>query len=228
MNWLEAFWKKLTAPPPGAARRIFTSPTGSTPPQTPTTGIRTDWNCDPADIHNPAANLTPRAQQVLALAQKESGRLNHNFIGTEHVLLGLITLGQGTAWTALINLGLKPEDIRAEVEKQVGTGPDQKMIGHIPYTPRVRKVLTLAVKEAKLLNHDYVGTEHILLGLLREGGGVAAIVLKHHDIDTEQARAEILKVCEGSGGATEPTSTSTKHPQPPYPKISRRVHNACS
>jgi len=119
-------------------------------------------------------NFTPRAQQVLALARKEADRFNHNFVGTEHLLLGLIKLGQGVAVNVLQKLGLDLETVRMEVEKQVGTGPDQKMIGNIPYTPRVKKVLSLAAKEAKTLNHTYVGTEHILLGLLREGDGVAA------------------------------------------------------
>src|SRR6266704_1722201 len=138
-------------------------------------------------------NFTPRAQQVLALARKEADRFNHNFGGTEHLLLGLIKLGQGVAVNVLQKLGLDLETVRMEVEKQVGTGPDQKMIGNIPYTPRVKKVLALAVKEAKALNHTYVGTEHILLGLLREGDGVAARVLKNLDVDIEQTRQEILK-----------------------------------
>src|SRR3569832_1757968 len=138
-------------------------------------------------------NFTPRAQQVLALARKEADRFNHNFVGTEHLLLGLIKLGQGVAVNVLQKLGLDLETVRMEVEKQVGTGPDQKMIGNIPYTPRVKKVLTHAAKEAKNLNHTYVGTEHILLGLLREGDGVAARVLKNLDVDIEQTRQEILK-----------------------------------
>jgi len=139
------------------------------------------------------SNFTPRAQQVLALARKEADRFNHNFVGTEHLLLGLIKLGQGVAVNVLQKMGLDLETVRLEVEKQVGTGPDQKQVGNIPYTPRVKKVLNLASKEAKQLQHTYVGTEHILLGLLREGDGVAARVLKNLDIDIENARQEILK-----------------------------------
>src|SRR5437870_815330 len=138
-------------------------------------------------------NFTPRAQQVLALARKEADRFNHNFVGTEHLLLGLIKLGQGVAVNVLQKLGLDLETVRMEVEKQVGSGPDQKMVGNIPYTPRVKKVLALAGKEAKALNHSYVGTEHILLGLLREGEGVAARVLKNLEVDIERTRNEILK-----------------------------------
>ncbi len=149
------------------------------------------------------SNFTPRAQQVLALARKEADRFNHNFVGTEHLLLGLIKLGQGVAVNVLQKMGLDLETVRMEVEKQVGTGPDQKMIGNIPYTPRVKKVLALASKEAKALNHTYVGTEHILLGLLREGDGVAARVLKNLDVDIEQTRQEILKELDPNFAAQE-------------------------
>ncbi len=138
-------------------------------------------------------NFTPRAQQVLALARKEADRFNHNYVGTEHILLGLIKLGQGVAVNVLQKMGLDLETVRMEVEKQVGSGPETKMVGNIPYTPRVKKVLALAGKEAKALNHSYVGTEHILLGLLREGEGVAARVLKSLEIDIERTRNEILR-----------------------------------
>ncbi len=138
-------------------------------------------------------NFTPRAQQVLQLARKEADRFNHNYVGTEHLLLGLIKLGQGVAVNVLQKMGLDLETVRMEVEKQVGSGPETKMVGNIPYTPRVKKVLALAGKEAKALNHSYVGTEHILLGLLREGEGVAARVLKSLEIDIERTRNEILK-----------------------------------
>ncbi len=138
-------------------------------------------------------NFTPRAQQVLALARKEADRFNHNYVGTEHLLLGLIKLGQGVAVNVLQKMGLDLETVRMEVEKQVGSGPETKMVGNIPYTPRVKKVLALAGKEAKSLQHSYVGTEHILLGLLREGEGVAARVLKNLEVDIERTRNEILK-----------------------------------
>ena len=149
------------------------------------------------------SNFTPRAQQVLALARKEADRFNHNVIGTEHLLLGLIKLGQGVAVNVLQKLGLDLDTVRLEVEKQVGTGPDQKMMGSIPYTPRVKKVLALAQKEAKALNHTYVGTEHILLGLLREGDGVAARVLKNLDVDIELTRKEVLKELDPNFAAAD-------------------------
>ncbi len=161
-------------------------------------------------------NFTPRAQQVLALARKEADRFNHNFVGTEHLLLGLIKLGQGVAVNVLQKMNLDLETVRMEVEKQVGTGPDQKMIGNIPYTPRVKKVLALASKEAKALNHTYVGTEHILLGLLREGDGVAARVLKSLEVDIEQTRQEILKELDPNFAAHEEQAAG-ENPEKPGP-----------
>ncbi len=163
------------------------------------------------------SNFTPRAQQVLALARKEADRFNHNFLGTEHLLLGLIKLGQGVAVNVLQKMGLDLETVRMEVEKQVGAGPDQKMIGNIPYTPRVKKVIALAQKEAKNLNHTYVGTEHLLLGLLREGDGVAAKVLRNLDVDIEQTRQEILKELDPNfaaqqGGEEPPGEPGEKQP----------------
>ena len=143
-------------------------------------------------MSEPMSNFTPRAQQVLALARKEADRFHHNYVGTEHLLLGLINLGQGVAVNVLQKMGLDLDSVRQAVDEQVGLGPEAKPSGNVPYTPRVKKVLALAGKEAKGLNHSYVGTEHILLGLLREGEGVAARVLKSLDVDVERCRNEIL------------------------------------
>jgi len=149
---------------------------------------------EPAQAHGGSiGNFTPRAQQVLRLARKEADRWNHNFVGTEHLLLGLITLGQGVAVNVLKKRGLDLEVVRKEVEKQVGTGPDQKTTGNIPYTPRVKKILALAAEAARCLSHTYVGTEHLLLGILREGDGVAARVLTNLGVKAEDIRLEILK-----------------------------------
>src|ERR1700676_1432380 len=141
-------------------------------------------------------NFTPRAQRVLALASKEAERFNRNYVGTEHLLLGLIKLGEGVAVNVLQKMGLDLEIARKEVEKHVGPRPETKMIGNIPYTPRVKKVLALAGKEAQALHHSYVGTEHILLGLLREGEGVAARVLKSLEVDPARTRNEVLKALD--------------------------------
>ena len=164
-------------------------------------------------------NFTPRAQQVLQLARKEADRFNHNYVGTEHLLLGLIKLGQGVAVNVLQKMGLDLETVRMEVEKQVGSGPETKIVGNVPYTPRVKKVLALAGKEAKALSHSYVGTEHILLGLLKEGEGVAARVLKNLEVDIERTKNEIQKEldpnftpAESEEGAGEPSRKEVKTP----------------
>src|SRR3984893_13262712 len=128
-------------------------------------------------------NFTPRARQLLALAREEAEQFKDNYVGTEHLLLGLIKLGEGVAVNVLQKMGLDLERVRMEVERHVGPHPATNMVGNIPSTPRVKKVLALAGKEAKALNHPYVGTEHILLGLLREGEGVAARVLKSREVD---------------------------------------------
>jgi ATP-dependent Clp protease ATP-binding subunit ClpC len=138
-------------------------------------------------------NFTPRAQQVLALARQEADRFSHNFVGTEHLLLGLVRLGQGGAANVLQKRGISSENLRIEVEKQVGFGVERMISGNIPYTPRVKKVLALAGKEAKALHHAFVGTTHILLGLLREGEGVAARVLRTSGLEIEAMRVEVAK-----------------------------------
>jgi ATP-dependent Clp protease ATP-binding subunit ClpA len=182
-------------------------------------------------------NFTPRAQQVLALARKEAERLNHNFVGTEHLLLGMIALGQGTAVAVLKKMGVDLERTRDEVKKQVGTGPAGKLIGIIPYTPRTRKVLELAAREARSLNHTCIGTEHILLGLLREGAGVAARILKQMNVDLAQTRQEVLKKLDPNpallGEMFGATSTVKPKPAPPPPlaesvDISKRYDVYCT
>ncbi len=154
----------------------------------------------------PASNFTPRAQQVLALAKKESDRFNHNYLGTEHLLLGLIKLDRGVAVNVLQGIGIDLQALSEAVEKQIGTGPNEKMTGNAPYTPRVKKVLDMARREAKDLNHTYIGTEHLLLGLLREGGGVGAKVLRDFDVNLEQLRAAVLK-------ELDPNYVPSKDPQ---------------
>lgn len=141
-------------------------------------------------------NFTPRAQRVLHLARKEAEQFNHNYVGTEHILLGLVALGSGVAVSALQSMGVDLQSLRLEVEKAVGTGSDTKMSGNIPFTPRAKKVLALAASEARSLNHSYVGTEHILLGLLREGEGIAARVLENMGVDLDEAREEIMAMLD--------------------------------
>jgi len=141
--------------------------------------------------------FTNRAKQVKKLAEKEAQRLNHNYIGTEHILLGLIKLGQGVAVDVLRKLDLDFDTIRLEVEKLVGAGPSTKVIGKPAHTPRATRVYEIAAEEAQNLKHNYVGTEHILLGLLQEVDGVAAKVLRNLDVDIDKVRQEILQILSG-------------------------------
>jgi ATP-dependent Clp protease ATP-binding subunit ClpC len=165
MNWLKALWEKMT---------------GSTSSGGPF-------------LDESIVNFTPRAQQVLALAGREANRLGHPFVGTEHILLGLISLGKGVGIIVLKQSVFNLEGLRQEIEMQAGTDSNPEANGAAPYTPRVKKALALATQEARSLHHTYVGTEHLLLGLLREGDGVAARVLKQFKVDLEKTRQEILK-----------------------------------
>src|SRR5690554_3662537 len=147
--------------------------------------------------------FTERAQKVLALAQEEAHRLGHNNIGTEHVLLGLVREGEGIAAKALYGLGLSSEKIQQEVEHLIGRGQDA--IQAPPYTPRAKKVIELSMDEARKLGHSYVGTEHILLGLIREGEGVAARVLSNLGVSLNKARQQVLQLL----GSNEQSSTGS-------------------
>ena len=161
--------------------------------------------------------FTDRARKVMQLANQEAQRFNHEYIGTEHVLLGLIKEGSGVAANVLKNLDIDLRKIRMEVEKLVQSGPDMVTMGKLPQTPRAKKVLELSLREALQLGHNYIGTEHILLGLLREGEGVAARVLKSLDIDIERTRNEILRELDpqfsGSQGAEGGEEAAAGNPQ---------------
>ena len=139
--------------------------------------------------------FTDRARKVLTLAQEEAQRFQHNYIGTEHLLLGLVRESEGVAAKVLTNLGIQLNDVRRAVEYIIGRG-DRVAPGDIGLTPRAKKVIELAVDEAKLLKHQYIGTEHLLLGLVREGGGIAAGVLESMGVKLEQVRTETLKVLQ--------------------------------
>jgi Clp amino terminal domain, pathogenicity island component len=140
--------------------------------------------------------FTDRARRVVVLAQEEAGRLNHNYIGTEHLLLGLIHEGEGIAARALEALGIRLEVVRAEVEEIIGRGSEPPA-GRIPFTPRAKKVLELSLREALQLSHSYIGTEHILLGLIREGEGVAAQVLVTLGADLARVRGQVITLLSG-------------------------------
>jgi hypothetical protein len=143
--------------------------------------------------------FTDRARRVVVLAQEEARRLDHNWIGTEHLLLGLIHEGQGVAAKALESLGISLDAVRAQVEEIIGRG-QQAPSGHIPFTPRAKKVLELTHREAQQLGHNYIGTEHILLGLIREGDGVAARVLVALGADLNRVRQQVIQLLHGYQG----------------------------
>ena len=143
--------------------------------------------------------FTDRARRVVVLAQEEARMLNHNYIGTEHILLGLIHEGEGVAAKALESLGIALEGVRQQVEEIIGQG-QQAPSGHIPFTPRAKKVLELSLREALQLGHNYIGTEHILLGLIREGEGVAAQVLVKLGADLNRVRQQVLQHAVGCPG----------------------------
>jgi ATP-dependent Clp protease ATP-binding subunit ClpA len=150
--------------------------------------------------------FTDRARRVIPLAQEEARLLNHNYIGTEHILLGLIHEGEGVAAKALESLGISLEAVRVQVQEIIGQGQTAPT-GHIPFTPRAKKVLELSLREALQLGHNYVGTEHILLGLLREGGGVAAQVLAGFGADHARLREQVLRLLTGG---SEQAGTGTR------------------
>lgn len=173
--------------------------------------------------------FTNRAKQVIKLAKKEAQRLNHNYLGTEHVLLGLLKLGQGVAVNVLKNLNIDFETVRNEVEKLVGYGPEIQVYGDPALTGKVKKVFEYANEEAANLNHNYVGTEHLLLGLLRQTDGVAAQVLENLNVNLKEVRKEVLKELEtfnlqlpplgsSSTPSSSQSSASPQNPSKPYEK----------
>ncbi|WP_433082255.1 ATP-dependent Clp protease ATP-binding subunit [Dactylosporangium sp. CA-052675] len=162
--------------------------------------------------------FTDRARRVVVLAQEEARMLNHNYIGTEHILLGLIHEGEGVAAKALESLGISLEGVRQQVEEIIGQG-QQAPSGHIPFTPRAKKVLELSLREALQLGHNYIGTEHILLGLIREGEGVAAQVLVKLGADLNRVRQQVIQLLSGYQGK-EPAAAGTGAPGEAAPSTS--------
>jgi ATP-dependent Clp protease ATP-binding subunit ClpC len=155
--------------------------------------------------------FTDRARRVVVLAQEEARSLNHNYIGTEHILLGLLNEGEGIAAKALESLGIGLDSVRDEVVKIIGPG-QQSPTGHIPFTPRAKKVLELSLREALQLGHNYIGTEHILLGLIREGEGVAAQVLQQLGAELQKVRQSVIQLLSGPGTSEDQPSSSAGSP----------------
>src|SRR5919205_3007745 len=150
--------------------------------------------------HERFGKFTERARRVLTLAQEEATRFNHNYIGTEHLLLGLVREREGVAAKVLSNLGVELNRVRSAVEFIIGRG-DRMIVGEIGLTPRAKKVIELAVDEARRLGHHYIGTEHLLLGLVREGEGIAAGVLERLGVNLERVRTQTIQVLSQSGSA---------------------------
>ncbi|MBN1526782.1 MAG: AAA family ATPase, partial [Candidatus Omnitrophica bacterium] len=138
--------------------------------------------------------FTERARKVILLAKEEAKRFNHDYIGTEHILLGLVREGEGVAAAVLASFGLSSDKIRLEVEKLVQPGPSTTISGDLPFTPKAKKVIELAMEEARALGHNYIGTEHLLLGLIREGEGVASQVLMNLGLELERVREEVMNL----------------------------------
>ena len=157
--------------------------------------------------------FTDRARKVMALANQEAQRFNHEYIGTEHILLGLVKEGSGVGATVLKNLDVDIKKLRLEIEKLVKSGPDMVTMGKLPQTPRAKKVIEYAIEEARALNHNYVGTEHILLGLLRESEGIAAQVLMNLGLKLEEVRQEVLNLL-GAGVDDTPAGLGMKMGNP--------------
>jgi ATP-dependent Clp protease ATP-binding subunit ClpC len=157
---------------------------------------------------------TPRAKQILDFARLEATRLNHNFVGTEHLLLGILKLGQGVAVNVIKKACSDLDAIRAEIEKRCPPGPTQLVFDRIPYTPRSKTALTLAQKESEAMQHTHIGTEHILLGLLREKEGVAGKVLLGRNLTLDRAREEVLKELDTHFHADTPPPENPPNPQP--------------
>ena len=160
--------------------------------------------------------FTERVRKVIQLAREEAMRFNHDYIGTEHLLLGLVKEGEGIASAALANLGVDLKTLRLEVEKLVEQGPSTVSVGEIPFNPQAKKVLELSVEEARKFGHNYIGTEHLLLGLIKEGEGIAAHVLENMKVDVEKVQREIVKLL---GGPTSKFSSSSESKKTQTPAL---------
>src|SRR5450432_2292504 len=171
-------------------------------------------------------NFTERVRKVLAMAREEAARLHHEYVGTEHILLGLIRGGEGVAAAVLQNLSVDLDEIQQKIEETVKKGKAAQTTGpDLPYTSRAKKVLELAMMEARELNHSYVGTEHLLLGLLREEKGIAAQVLTDAGVTLEQSRAETLRLLGSDlpqGQTTSAAPAPTGGPQAVTPKAEKK------
>jgi ATP-dependent Clp protease ATP-binding subunit ClpC len=182
--------------PPGFCQRIAARTSGWACNQLSSL-IPTPSSSRQYDLSLVFEKFTELARQVVVLAQQEARALRHNYIGTEHILLGLLRVEEGVAARALRALGVTVEEARDRVSQTVGTGEDEPKTGQVPFTPRAKKVLELGMREALALGHNHIGTEHILLGLVRENNGVAARVLLEFEVDADRVRSEVIATLPG-------------------------------
>src|SRR5688572_9549432 len=165
--------------------------------------------------------FTERARKVILLAKQEAKRFNHDYIGTEHILLGLLREGEGVAAAVLQSLNMNLDNIRLEVEKLVQPGPTTVVSGDLPFTPKAKKVMELAMDEARALGHNYIGTEHLLLGLIREGEGVASQVFMNMGLDLEKVREEVIKLLGSTTPGSQFSQGGTQAPSGPSSAVSK-------
>ncbi len=198
-------------PPQATTARLMLTNTTPSPPALSAVGAVASAPVRAHDRYAMFERYTDRAHRVVVLAQEEARMLSHNYIGTEHILLGLIHEGEGVAAKALESLGISLEAVRAQVEEIIGQG-QQAPSGRIPFTARAKKVLELSLREALQLGHNYIGTEHILLGLIREGEGVAAQVLVKLGADLNRVRQQVIhQLSTHAGGEGAPSQPSGKN-----------------
>ena len=198
MSWLNKLWPKLGSSPRKKKLSLRSQ------------AKHVDLNLPPPSME-PISNFTPRAEQALALARTEAEGLHHKHVGAEHVLLGLIALGQGVAANVFIKRGMTLEAVRGEVGRLVGSSPSQKIVGQIPYAPEVKAILAKATEEAQGLRHTYIGTEHILLAILAEPGKVIPGVLRRFAVEPRFVRQDVLNEFgrNGQSASTPPTPAPT-------------------
>ncbi|PWM81805.1 MAG: hypothetical protein DBX90_06840, partial [Lentisphaerae bacterium] len=149
-----------------------------------------------SEENNGFGNLTPRARQILLLARQEAERFNHDYIGTEHLLLGILALNEGVAVSVLKSLGLNLQQLRLEVEKSCGVGGATQTAGPMPLSPRLKRVLVFAAQEAQAMNYNFIGTEHLLLAILKEGESQAARILQNLNVNLDEVRQTIIKTLD--------------------------------
>mgnify|MGYP000664777563 FL=1 len=186
---------------------------------------------EPDDLNNWIKNFTPRAKHVLILAQKEAEHFNHDYIGAEHLLLGIVALGEGVAVAALKAVGVNLQSLRLEVEKNTTPAGSTKQDGPPPFTPVLKKILLMSANEAKSMNYNFIGTEHLLLAILREGQSTAAKVLRNMKVDLEKIRKEVMRALDpnfipDSGNDQQEPQEENSAPQQPQQNGQQEAFNA--